>query len=60
VKELLYERGFTIAGARKHLRDGGVEPREPTDPALRGAARMRNALLELRQEIVALMDDLGS
>jgi DNA-binding transcriptional MerR regulator len=60
VKELLYERGFTIAGARKHLRDGGVEPREATDPASRGAAKMRNALVELRQEIVALMDDLGS
>ena len=60
VKELLYERGFTIAGARKHLRDGGVEPREPTDPASRGAARMRSALLELRQEIVALLDDLGN
>ncbi|HEY3595681.1 MAG TPA: MerR family transcriptional regulator [Polyangiaceae bacterium] len=57
VKELLYERGFTIAGARKHLRDGGVEPREPTDPALRGNARMRDALVEIRQELVALMDE---
>ena len=35
VKELLYQRGFTIAGARKQLRDGGIEPREPADPTLR-------------------------
>src|ERR1700760_806477 len=35
VKELLYDRKFTIAGARKQLRDGGFEPREPADPALR-------------------------
>src|SRR5262252_4037570 len=59
VKELLYERGFTIAGARKHLREGGIEPLEPTtDAALRGATRIRNTLIELRREIVALMDEL--
>lgn len=60
VKELLYERGFTIAGARKHLREGGIEPLEPTtDAALRGATRIRNTLIELRREIVALMDELS-
>jgi DNA-binding transcriptional MerR regulator len=58
VKELLYQRGFTIAGARKQLRDGGIEPREPADPALRGAARMRSALVDIRKEIVALIEDL--
>jgi DNA-binding transcriptional MerR regulator len=60
VKELLYGRGFTIAGARKHLRDGGVEPREAADPTLRGAARMRTALLDLRKEILALVNELGA
>jgi DNA-binding transcriptional MerR regulator len=59
VKELLYDRGFTIAGARKQLRDGGVEPREPGDPTLRGAVRMRAALLELRKEIAALMETIA-
>jgi DNA-binding transcriptional MerR regulator len=58
VKELLYDRGFTIAGARKQLRDGGIEPREPADPALRGAARMRAALLDIRKEIVSLLESL--
>jgi DNA-binding transcriptional MerR regulator len=56
VKELLYDRGFTIAGARKQLRDGGVEPREAGDPTVRGAARMRAALVDLRKEILALME----
>src|SRR5882724_5295792 len=45
VKELLYDRKFTIAGARKQLRDGGFEPREPADPTLRGNAKMRTALV---------------
>lgn len=58
VKELLYDRGFTIAGARRQLRDGGVEPREPSDPALRDAARMRRALVDLRAEIVNLIQSL--
>src|SRR6266542_348736 len=59
VKELLYDRGFTIAGARKQLRDGGIEPREPADPALRDAARMRAAILDIRKEIVSLLEELG-
>jgi len=58
VKELLYQRGFTIAGARKQLRDGGVEPREAADPTLRGANRMRTALVDIRKEIVTLLETL--
>jgi DNA-binding transcriptional MerR regulator len=58
IKELLYDRGFTIAGARKQLRDGGIEPREPADPTLRGANRMRSALLEIREDVVRLLETL--
>src|SRR6185436_10449432 len=58
VKELLYQRGFTIAGARKQLRDGGIEPREAADPTLRGAARMRTALVDIRKEILSLIGEL--
>ena len=58
IKELLYERGFTIAGARKQLRDGGIEPREAADPTLRGANRMRLALLEIRADVVRLLETL--
>ena len=60
IKSLLYDRGFTIAGARKQLRDGGIEPREPADPTLRGASRMKAALTDIRKEIVSLLADLGS
>jgi DNA-binding transcriptional MerR regulator len=59
VKELLYDRGFTIVGARRQLRDGGIEPREPSDPTAKSAAKMRAALLDLRGEIVALIDQIG-
>jgi len=31
VKDLLYVRGFTIAGARKHLRAGGFLPDDPAE-----------------------------
>ncbi len=60
VRELLYDRGFTIAGARKQLRDGGIEPREPADPTLRGAVKMRAALTDIRQEIVSLLEALDT
>ncbi len=55
IRELLYQRGFTIAGARKELRDRGIEPRPPEDPTARSADKMRTTLLELRDEIRALM-----
>ncbi|WP_437483486.1 MerR family transcriptional regulator [Sorangium sp. So ce1014] len=59
VKELLYSHRFTIAGARRKLREGGIEP----PPADAGASheevqRMRTALVEIRSEVLALMDEL--
>jgi DNA-binding transcriptional MerR regulator len=60
VRELLYDRGFTIAGARKQLRDGGIEPREAADPTVVGATKMRTALTDIRSEIVSLLETLGS
>lgn len=60
VKELLYEQGYTIAGARKKLREGGIEPREPSDPSVRNASKMREALLAIRSEVAAALDELGS
>ncbi len=55
VKHLLYEKRFTIAGAKKELqkmRDGGqlIEMRQLTaEPALLGS--IRDALLALREEL---------
>ncbi|HYQ00202.1 MAG TPA: MerR family transcriptional regulator [Polyangiaceae bacterium] len=64
VKELLYSHGFTIAGARKRLREGGAEP-EQTAPAATAApevkrpgAQLRAALGEIRRDIVALLAEL--
>ncbi len=37
-----------------------IEPREPVDPKLRGAARMKTALTEMRKEIASLLDDLDA
>jgi DNA-binding transcriptional MerR regulator len=65
VKDLLYGHRFTIAGARRKLRQGGVEPagQEAAAPALVAPVaapaepdtRMREALLELRSEVLALI-----
>ncbi len=60
IKELLYDQGFTIAGAKKRLRERGVEPPEPGDPSVEEARHMREALLELRGELSGLLDELSS
>ncbi|MBN1611720.1 MAG: MerR family transcriptional regulator [Polyangiaceae bacterium] len=58
VKELLYGQGFTIAGARKRLREAGLEPAAPGDPAERMASKMRQALVDLRGEVAGLLEEL--
>jgi len=58
VKELLYSHGFTIAGARKRLREGGAEPQQAVVAApepVRPGAQLRAALSEIRRDIVALL-----
>jgi hypothetical protein len=59
VRELLYSQGFTIAGAKKRLRDKGLEPREAADPTLRLNAHMRDQLEALKAEIEAFLEELG-
>ncbi len=59
VKELLYAHRFTIAGARRKLREGGIEPPAPDASASQEEVqRMRAALVDIRSEVVALMDEL--
>jgi DNA-binding transcriptional MerR regulator len=66
IKRLLYEEGFTIAGARKHLMDqnGGAaaETEEtvaaaPAVPAKldRGSRAHRKFLLDLHEELLAVL-----
>jgi DNA-binding transcriptional MerR regulator len=56
VKDLLYTHGFTIAGARKRLRETGLEP-APASEALK-QGRVQSELSSLRGEIVAMLDEL--
>ena len=64
VKELLYSHGFTIAGARKRLREGGAEPEQAVPAAAvatevkRPGAQLRAALGEIRRDIVTLLAEL--
>ena len=67
VKELLYSHGFTIAGARKRLREGGAEPQQADAAALVAVpevkppgAQLRLALGEIRRDIVALLAELDN
>lgn len=66
IKRLLYEEGFTIAGARRHLGEppeNGHSPpaKEETDAAASSAgaqkrpALPKNALAELRKELRAIL-----
>jgi DNA-binding transcriptional MerR regulator len=56
VRELLYGRGFTIAGARKQLREKGVEPEEAG--AVQNHARVRRELELLKSEVEAFLQEL--
>ena len=58
VKELLYERKFTIAGAKKQLREPSEEAPVAPAPAAPRPSELRQALVDVRRDVVALLDDL--
>ena len=58
VKDLLYAHRFTIAGARRKLREGGLEPVPAEATTNAEAQRMRETLLEIRGELIALLEEL--
>ena len=60
VKELLYSHRFTIAGARRKLREGGIEPTPATEVDSAEAQRMRETLLEIRGELLSLMREFDA
>jgi len=62
IKRLLYDEGFTIPGARKHLADqnGGGEASVEEAPARpvkldRGSRAHRKFLLDLHEELLAIL-----
>lgn len=60
IKELLYDQGFTIAGAKRRMRERGIEPPEPGDPSVEESRRMRETLVDLRGELAALEVELAA
>jgi DNA-binding transcriptional MerR regulator len=56
VKDLLYTHGFTIAGARRRLRETGLEP--PTQAEVRVADRTRVMLGDLRREVEGMLAEI--
>lgn len=59
IRTLLYEQGFTIAGAKKALRARGAEPREDNDPTTVAGNKAREALVEIRSDVEAFLRELG-
>ena len=58
IKRLRYEKGYTTRGALQVLRSKGLEAREPSDPLVAENVRLRASLLDLRDSILAFLDDL--
>jgi DNA-binding transcriptional MerR regulator len=58
IKRLLYDEGFTIAGARRHLREGGAASEESASiPPGHGAHQLlnRKLLLDMRDSLRAFL-----
>ena len=59
IKRLLYDQGFTIAGARRHLREqggnGSDTPATPSPPGDFSSTISRKVLLDLRDALRAIL-----
>ena len=57
IKRLLYDEGFTIAGARRHLREDGGPEERATIPPGHGAHQLlnRKLLLDMRDSLRAFL-----
>ncbi|MBX3249259.1 MAG: MerR family transcriptional regulator [Myxococcales bacterium] len=58
IRELVYDRGFTLAGAKRALRER--EEREASKPARERELALRAELLEVRGRLAALLEELES
>ena len=61
IKQLLYAEGFTIAGAKKRLEEGGGEAPAPQPKAEKAAAKgkdLSKALKDVRNELKAILQIL--
>ena len=62
IRELLYDQGFTISGARNRLSDGGAAPRDAALPGLatRDETQEPSSAAEPPADEVALTDPLAA
>jgi DNA-binding transcriptional MerR regulator len=60
IKRLLYDEGFTIAGARRLLRDQAVQPNGPDGEAASSARPSQSSLALNRKTLLDLRDSLRS
>ena len=58
IKRLLYDEGFTIAGARRHLRENGSAAAISESPAFHSMATENSADLLSRKMLLDLRDSL--
>jgi DNA-binding transcriptional MerR regulator len=58
VKDLLYTHGFTIAGARKRLREVGLEPQVSDEASQKSLSDVRRVLGEARRDLAELLEEI--
>jgi DNA-binding transcriptional MerR regulator len=58
VKDLLYGHRYTIAGAKRKLRNDGFEPVDDSDPVVREVNRLRDALGAIRDDLTQAIHDI--
>jgi len=59
IRELLYEEGFTISGARNRLDNAGADDDKPETPASARAAGAAGVdLVAIKRELRAVLDQL--
>ena len=58
IRELLYEQGFTISGARNRLDELANEPARSARAPAAAAAAPKPALTQLRQDLKNIIDQL--
>ena len=56
IKDLLYREGFTIAGAKRQMKEGEPADDEESDQQQAAHAQLRRDLTELRSQIQAELD----
>lgn len=61
IRRLVHDEGYTIAGARRQLRQRGRHKRSsPPDPGAKREAALREELLAVREELEGLLGDLDA